>query len=47
MGALDDEFSHLLGAAWQYRRQSEQSGAASQNELEAALTEFRRAAAAW
>jgi hypothetical protein len=47
IGTIGDEFARLLRAASQYARERNESGGVSQDELEAALTEFRRAAAIW
>jgi hypothetical protein len=47
IGTLHDEFAGLLKAASQYTQERRAHGGASQDELEAALTDFRRAAASW
>ena len=49
MGGIDDAFGTLLDAAYQFRRQAADgaSQGAWQQELEQALTAFRRSEAAW
>jgi hypothetical protein len=49
MGGIDDSFGALLDAAFQFREQGKGgvSEGAWQQELEEALTEFRRSEAAW
>jgi len=47
IGTLDDEFSTLLESALQYKSEEQRFGWASQDDLERAVTEFRRAAASW
>lgn len=47
IGTLDDEFSTLLEAALQYKAEQQRFGWASQDDLEKAVTEFRRTAASW
>ena len=47
MGGVNDAYGDLLAVAWKYKKQSERDGAISQEELERAVTEFRRAEAAW
>lgn len=47
MGTVDDEFSQLLETALHYKSEEQKFGWASQDDLERAVTEFRRAAAAW
>lgn len=47
IGMVDDEFSALLEAALQYKSEEQRFGWASQDDLEKALTLFRRTAASW
>ncbi len=47
MGGLDDSYQHLLAVAYKYQVESRTDGGLSQHEWEQALTEFRRAEAAW
>jgi hypothetical protein len=47
IGTVDDEFSALLEAALLYKSEEQRFGWASQDDLEKAVTEFRRTAASW
>jgi hypothetical protein len=47
IGSVDDEFSALLEAALQYKSEEQRFGWASQDDLEKAVTQFRRTAASW
>ena len=47
MGGIEDPYGELLAAAYKYRKQSEADAGTSYEELEKALTDFRRAEAAW
>ena len=47
MGGVNDAYGDLLAVAWKYKKQAERDGGVSQEELERAVTEFRRAEAAW
>jgi hypothetical protein len=47
MGGIDDAYGELLAVAWKYKKEAEAQGGVSQEELERAVTEFRRAEAAW
>jgi hypothetical protein len=49
MGGIGDSFGTLLDAAYQFRQQSRAGPAQGtwQQEMEEALTEFRRSEAAW
>jgi hypothetical protein len=47
MGGLPDIFGELLGTAYQYQESARADAGTSYDELERALTDFRRAAAAW
>ncbi len=47
MGGIEDPYGELLAAGYRFRAQAERNAAAPSDELERALTEFRRAEAAW
>ena len=47
MGGINDAYGDLLAVAWKYKKQSDSDGGVSQEELERAVTEFRRSEAAW
>ena len=47
IGTVDDEFSALLEAALLYKSEEQRFGWASQDDLEKAVTDFRRTAASW
>ncbi len=47
MGGINDSYGDLLATAYKYKRQSDADGGVSQEELEQAVTAFRRAEAAW
>ncbi len=47
MGGIEDPYGELLAVAYKYKKQSDQDASTSYEELERALTEFRRAEAAW
>jgi hypothetical protein len=47
VGTVDDEFSALLEAALLYKSEEQRFGWASQDDLEKAVTDFRRTAASW
>ncbi len=47
MGGIADHWGELLSSAYEYRRRSVAEAGTSYAELEQALTDFRRAEAAW
>ena len=47
MGGINDAYGELLAVAWKYKKESAVHGGVSQEELEQAVTVFRRAEAAW
>ena len=47
MGGINDNYGELLATAYQYRSQSSMDALTSCDDLERALTEFRRSEAAW
>ena len=47
MGGIEDPYGELLAVAYRYRKESEKDATTSYDELERALTDFRRAEAAW
>ncbi len=47
MGGIGDSYGELLAVAYRYKKQSETDASTSYQELEKALTDFRRAEAAW
>ncbi|HXZ26686.1 MAG TPA: hypothetical protein VEG08_01680 [Terriglobales bacterium] len=47
MGGINDAYGDLLAVAWKYKKESDADGGVPQEELERAVTEFRRAEAAW
>ena len=47
MGGIEDPYGELLAVAYHYKKQSEADAGTSYEQLERALTEFRRAEAAW
>jgi len=47
MGGIADGYGELLSAAYKYRSQSAQDASFSGEELEQAMTDFRRSEAAW
>ncbi len=47
MGGIEDPYGELLAVAFKYKQQSDKDASTSYEELERALTEFRRAEAAW
>ncbi len=47
LGAHHDAYGDLLSAAHKYKTEQAAHGGVSQEELEAAVTEFRRSDAAW
>jgi hypothetical protein len=47
MGGIDDPFGELLAAAYKYHAESSRDARTSYDDLEQALTQFRRAEAAW
>ncbi|HXZ80698.1 MAG TPA: hypothetical protein VEG30_12255 [Terriglobales bacterium] len=47
MGGIGDHWGGLLATAFQYRQESQSNPMTSYEELERALTDFRRTEAAW
>jgi hypothetical protein len=47
MGGIEDSFGDLLAAAFRFRVEAQRNASAPSQELEQAVTEFRRAEAAW
>ncbi|MGE0405349.1 MAG: hypothetical protein AB7O65_03545 [Candidatus Korobacteraceae bacterium] len=47
MGGITDTYGDLLAAAYKFRSQSAGDASTPYQELESAMTEFRRAEAAW
>jgi len=47
MGGIDDPYGELLAAAYKYHAQSSRDARVSYDEFEQAVTQFRRAEAAW
>jgi hypothetical protein len=47
MGGINDSYGELLATAYKYKKESGRDGGVSQDELERAVTEFRRSEAAW
>ncbi len=47
MGGVEDPYGELLAVAYKYKKQSDKDASTSYEELEQAVTEFRRAEAAW
>ncbi len=47
IGGLEDSYAELLAIASKYRKRADADPGASYEELETALTRFRRAEAAW
>ncbi len=47
MGGVEDPYGELLAVAYKYKKESDRNAATSYEDLEQALTEFRRAEAAW
>ncbi len=47
MGGIGDPYGELLAVAYKYKKQSDKDASTSYEELEKALTDFRRAEAAW
>ncbi len=47
MGGIEDAYGELLAVAYKYKKQSDADASTSYEELERALTDFRRAEAAW
>ncbi len=47
MGGVEDPYGELLAVAYKYKKQSDKDASTSYEELEKALTDFRRAEAAW
>ena len=46
-GGVEDPYVELLAVAYKYKKQSDADASTSYEELERALTDFRRAEAAW
>jgi hypothetical protein len=46
-GGINDNYSDLLATAYKYRSQSSADASTSYQELEHAVTDFRRSEAAW
>ena len=47
MGGIEDTFGNLLSTAYKYRSESQADASTSYEDLERAVTEFRRSEAAW
>ncbi len=47
MGGINDAYGELLAVAYKYKQQSDEDASTSYEDLERALTDFRRAEAAW
>ena len=47
MGGVNDSYGDLLATAYKYKKESGRDGGVSQDELERAVTDFRRSEAAW
>ena len=47
MGGIDDPYGKLLAAAYKYHAQSSRDARAPYDDFEQAVTQFRRAEAAW
>ena len=47
MGGINDSYGELLATAYKYRSESSADASTSYDDLERALTDFRRTEAAW
>ena len=47
MGGIEDPYGELLAIAYKYKKESDADASTSYDDLEKAVTEFRRSDAAW